>query len=126
MSDKNLQPVVSRSALVKQGMSALACLAGGVIFLVMAIVAPGVLFGIILPAAALVVGVGSLLSRDAEGRKPGLILAAAGMLGLVLRFVRIPPAQALAGTVLAIGAFGLLAAGVWKGIQFLRGLKTRQ
>jgi len=45
---------------------------------------------------------------------------------MIVRFVRIPPLQALAGTAMTIGAFGLLAAGIWNGIKFLRGLKSRQ
>ena len=126
MNDKELQSIVPREVLAKRGISAIAYLAGGVFLMIMAIAAPTGILGIILPAAALVIGAGALFSRDMEGKKPGLVLALAGMLGMVLRFIRIPPLQAFAGTVLTIGAFGLLAAGIWKGIQFLRGLKTRQ
>jgi len=126
MNENDLQPVVPRDVLVKQGVSAAAYLAGGAFLLVMAIGAHHGLFGIILSVAALGIGVGALLSRDAEDKKPGLVFAAAGVLGMVMRFVRVPPLQAIAGTALTIGAFGLLAAGIWNGIKFLQGLKSRQ
>jgi len=125
MSEKEYRPIVSRNVLVKQGISAVSCLAGGAVFLIMAIGAQHGLFGIILSALALVVGIGALLSKDAEAKKPGLLIAAAGVLGMILRFVRIPPLQAISGTLLTIGALGLFAAGIWKGVKFLQGLKSR-
>ena len=126
MDGKDHQPIVPREALARQGTSAVACLGGGVFLMVMAIGAQHGLFGIVLSVAALAVGIGALFSRDVESRKPGLIITAAGVLGMTLRFVRIPPLQALSGTILTIGAFGLLAAGIWNGIKFFRGLKSRQ
>jgi len=126
MEENNLQPIVPRGTLVKQGISAVAYLAGGVFLMLMAAGAGHGLLGIILSGAALVFGAGSLLSRERDDKKPGLVLATAGALGMIVRFVRIPLLQAAAGTVLTIGALGLLAAGVWNGIKFLRGLKTRQ
>ena len=126
MSDNDLNSIVPRDTLVKQGVSAVATLAGGVFLLVMAIGSAHGLLGIILSAAALIIGVGALASRDVDAKKPGMIIAAAGVLALVARFIRIPPLQAVAGTVLTIGAFALLATAVWKGFKFFRGLKTRQ
>jgi len=126
MSDNNLHPIVPRDALVKQGVSAVATLAGGVFVLIMAVGSQHGLFGIVLSAAALIIGVGALASKDAEAKKPGMVIAAAGVLALAVRFIPIAPIQAAAGTLLTIGAFGLLAAAVWKGIKFFKGLKTRQ
>jgi len=126
MSENNLQSVVPRSVLVKQGLSAVAYLAGGAFMLVMTVGAHHGLLGIILPAAALVIGIGALLSKDTSDKKPGFVFTAAGVLGMIVRFVRVPPLQAIAGTVMTIGAIGLLAAGIWNGIKFLRGLKSRQ
>jgi len=126
MSENNLQPVVPRDVLAKQGLSAAACLAGGAFLMLMTIGAHHGLFGIILPVLSLAIGIGALLSRDMEDKKPGFVFTAAGVLGMIMRFVRIPPLQAVAGTVLTIGALGLLAVGIWNGVKFFRGLKTRQ
>ena len=124
MEDRDVTPV-SRDVLVKQGISAVVYLAGGAFLMVMTIGARFRLLGIVLSVAALGIGIGALLSRDREDKKPGLILSAAGVLGMLMRF-RIPLFQPIAGTILGMGALGLFAAGIWKGIKFLAGLKSRQ
>ena len=125
MEDKELQPVVPRSELTKQGVSAASYLAGGVFFMIMAIGAGRGIFGIILTVAALAIGIGALVSKDREDKKPGLIITGAGIMGMISRF---GPAflKPVSGTLLVAGAVGLLAAGIWKGIKFLAGLKSRQ
>ena len=125
MDDENVRNIVPRDVLVKQGISAAACLAGGVFLLLMSVGSRVGLLGMVLSVASLVIGIGSLLSKDREDKKPGFIFTGAGLLGLLLRF---GPAvlKSLAGTGLVLGAFGLFAAGIWKGIKFLMGLKSRQ
>jgi hypothetical protein len=123
-NERNVTPV-SREELVKQGISSLSCLAGGAFFIVMMIGARVGLLGIILPLAALIIGIVALLSRDREGKKPGLIIAAAGVLGIITRF-GLPVLKPFAATILTIGAVGLFVAGIIKGIKFLVGLKSRQ
>ena len=56
---------------------------------------------------------------------PGLVITAAGVLGMIVRF---GPGilKSIAATALLAGALGLFAAGIWKGIKFLAGLKSRQ
>jgi len=125
MDDNDIQQIVPRDVLVKQGISAVTYLAGGAFLLIMTVGARFSLLGIILSLAAMVLGIGALLSRDREDKKPGLILAIAGILGMAIRF-RIPLLQSVAGTVLGIGAIGLFAAGILKGIKFLQGLKSRR
>ena len=125
MDENDLVPITPRDVLVKLGTSAIAHLAGGALFFVMAM---GVRFripGIILSIGALVLGGGALLSKDREDKKPGLIIAGAGVLGMVIQF-GIPILRPLAVFALGLGAIGLIASGIWKGIQYLRGLKTRQ
>jgi len=126
MDDNEFRTVVPRHVLVKQGLSAITYLSGGVFLLIMVIFGRGFL-GILLSVIALVVGIFVLLSRDQIDRKPGLILTVAGVLGMIIRFrIPIPLIQPFAGTVLSLGAVGLFAAGIWKGIRFLLGLKSRQ
>ena len=125
MDENDLVPITPRDVLVKLGTSAIAHLAGGALFFVMAM---GVRFripGIILSIGALVLGGGALLSKDREDKKPGLIITAAGVLGMVIQF-GIPILRPLAVFALGLGAIGLIASGIWKGIKYLRGLKTRQ
>ena len=127
MDDKELQPIVPREVLVKQGTSAIAYLSGGVFLMIMAFGTRFPVLGIILSVVAAAVGIGALFSRDSEDKKPGIVLAAAGALGMVMRFggpfVLLKP---IAGFALGLGALGLFAAGIWKGIKFLVGLKSRQ
>jgi len=125
MDENDLQPIVPRDVLVKQGISAIAYLSGGVFLLIMAVGAGRGFLGILLSVIALVIGIGALLSKDQVDKKPGLVLTVAGVLGMMMRF-RIPFLQPVAGTVLGLGAMGLLAAGIWKGIKFLLGLKSRR
>ena len=124
MNERNVTPI-PREVLVRQGLSALACFAGGAFLLVMTVGARFRILGIVLSALALVLGIGALLSRDRGEKRPGIILVAAGILGMAFRF-RIPVLQSIAGTLLGIGALGLFVAGILKGIVFLMGLKSRQ
>ena len=119
------EPIVSRELLVKQGTSAVIYFAGGLLLFIMTFVARHPILGILLPVAALAVGAGSLLSRSREDKKPGLIFALAGVAGLIVRF-GIPLIRPFAAFALVLGAIGLVTAGIWKGIRFLAGLKTRQ
>jgi len=118
-------PIVPREVLVKQGTSAIASLAGGAFLLILAFGARFPILGIILSAAALIVGIGALFSKDRADKKPGLVLTGAGAMGMVIRF-GIPLLKPFAGFVLGLGGIGLIAMGIWKGIKFLLGLKSRQ
>lgn len=125
MDDKDLKPIIPRDVLVRQGTSAVACLAGGIFLMVLAFGARFPILGIILSLIAVVIGVGALFSKDREDKKPGIIITAAGVMGMVIRF-GIPILKPFAGFILGLGALGLFAMGVWKGIKFLLGLKSRQ
>ena len=125
MDEKELSPITPREVLVKLGTSAVAQLAGGALLFVMTM---GVRFripGIILSVGALILGCGALLSKDREDKKPGTIITCAGVLGMAVQFgpLMLRPFAVLA---LGLGAIGLFVSGIWKGIQYLRGLKTRQ
>ena len=125
MDDKQLQPIVPRDELAKMGISAVSYLAGGSFLLAMSFFASRGLLGIILSVAALVIGIRALVSKDMDDRKPGVIITAAGVLGMFIRF-RIPVLQVISGSLLGLGAIGLFVLGIWKGIKFLLGLKSRR
>ena len=124
MNDNEYIRIVPRDVLVKQGTSAVAYIAGGVLLMIMTFGARFPLLGIILSVAALVIGAGALFSKNREDKKPGLVIFIAGVLGLIMRF-GIPVLKPFAGFVLGLGAFGLFATGIAKGIKFLIGLKSR-
>ena len=124
MDDNDLHPIVPRNVLARQGISAVAYLGGGAFLMVMSIGARFTLLGIILSVVALVIGIGALLSKDREDKLPGLVMTLGGVMGMIIRF-GIPILKPFAATALTIGALGLLAAGIWKGIKFLMGLKSR-
>ena len=119
------EPIVPRDKLAKQGTSAIFHLAGGVFLMVMTFGARFKFLGIALSLAALVIGAGSVLSKDSEDKKPGIVILLAGLLGMVFQF-GIPLLKPFAGFFLGLGGLGLFAAGIWKGIQFFRGLRSRR
>ena len=123
--DKDIQTIVPRELLVRQGTSAVIYFAGGLFLFIMAFGSRHPILGILLPAIALVAGTGALLSRNREDKRPGFVFTAAGVAGLLVRF-GIPLLRPFAAFALGLGAIGLFAAGIWKGIKFLVGLKTRQ
>ncbi|GHU61087.1 hypothetical protein FACS189445_2700 [Spirochaetia bacterium] len=108
------------NVLAKQGVTAIGGIVGGTVLMIMRAlpwplgIAAGVIVG--------VVGIGGILSKDPDDRKPGILAAAAGALSILARIGIIRP---LAGTLLSISALGLLALGVWNGIKFIKGLKSR-
>jgi hypothetical protein len=78
--------------------------------------------GIAAGAVLGVVGISAVISKDPDDRKPGLVVLAAGILSVLSR---VPVVRAFAGTLLGVGALGLLAAGIWNGIRFLGELRKR-
>ena len=125
MDDDEYRTVVSRDVLVRQGTAAIVDLVGGIAFLVMAMGARFRFLGIVVSLAVLVVGIGALISRYREDKKPGIVITAAGVLGMVNQFGLII-LRPFSGFILGLGGLFLLAGGVWKGIKFLLGLKSRQ
>jgi hypothetical protein len=117
-------PVPART-LEKQGLTAVANLAGGFLLLVLAVLGGRFpIAGIVLGALTGLFGVFALLSKDGADRKAGVILTAGGLLTILSR-VGAAFFRPIAGTLLSVGAFGLIALGVWNGLKFLKGLKSR-
>ena len=117
---------VPTNVLAKHGVAAVAQIAGGILILVMHAFSMrlpplGIIFGFIIGGT----GISALMSKDPEDKKPGVILTVAGVLKLL---AHVGPAvlRGLAGTLLGISSIGLLALGVFNGIKFLKGLKSRQ
>jgi hypothetical protein len=108
------------NVLAKQGITAVGGIVGGLALIIMRALPPFI--GIIAGVVVGVIGVGGILSKDPEDRKPGILAAAAGALSILSRVGIIRP---LAGTLLGISALGLLVLGVWNGIKFIKGLKGR-
>ena len=108
--------------LSKNGITAFFCTAGGVFLIVLQIVSRFRVLGLIVGAVVCAVGIGALMSKDPADRRPGAVITAAGVLAVLSKVKPIAP---VAGTLLSIGAVGLLALGIWNGIKFLIGLKKR-
>ena len=119
---KELTPT---NVLAKQGVAAVAEIAGGVLLLVMHIFSARLPpLGIVLGFLVGGIGISGLLSKEQEGKKPGTILTIAGALKLVFH-IGLPIMRPIAGTLLTVTSLGLLALGIWNGIRFLLGLKSR-
>ena len=114
----------STSSLAKLGIGAVGCTAGGIFLFILQAVARSTVPGLIIGAVISAVGLVSLRSKDPADRLPGAVITAAGALTLLSK-IRIPFIGGVAGTLLSIGAIGLLAMGVWNGIKFFKGLKKR-
>jgi len=116
--------IPSASRLSKLGITAIGYTAGGVFLMLLNAISRLRGLGLVVGAVVCVVGVVSLLSKDQEDKKAGAVIAAAGAL-TVLSKTNIPLITAVSGTLLSIGALGLLALGIWNGIKFFFGLKKR-
>jgi hypothetical protein len=108
------------NVLAKQGVTAVGCLAGGLGLFVLRILPP--VMGIAAGILASLVGVGALISKDADDKKGGIIVTAAGVLSVL---ARLPLTRVFAAPLMALAAAALIGMGVWKGIKFLKGLKSR-
>jgi len=118
---------VPTSVLAKRGVAAVAQIAGGLLILLMhgfsaRLLPLGIVFGLIMGG----LGLAAVLSKDPEDKKPGAILTIAGILKLTFHVGVIPVVKAAAGTLLTVSSLGLLAMGIWNGIRFLVGLKSRK
>jgi len=116
--------IPSTSSLSKLGITAISYIAGGVFLFLLNIFARFRVFGLIIGGIVCLVGIGSLMSNDPTDKKAGLLITAAGAL-TILSKARIPYITTISGTLLSIGAVGLLALGIINGIKFLIGLKKR-
>ncbi|GHV60594.1 hypothetical protein AGMMS49587_02420 [Spirochaetia bacterium] len=119
------EPLIPARALEKQGVAAIGNLAGGVFLFIMGALGTRLpIVGIIMGVVSAVVGLGAFLSKDPADKKPGAVLIGGGALVI---FARVGAAfiRPVAGTLLSIGAFGLIAMGIINGVKFLKGLKSR-
>jgi hypothetical protein len=119
-----IEPYGSTKNLTKQGVAAFGMIGGGIFLFVMEFLIRVPVVGLVLGVVTGIVGISALLSKDPDDKKPGIIITLAGLL-VILSKTKIPFIHALAPTLLSIGAVGLLVMGVWRGIQFFRGLKNR-
>ena len=116
----------SRNVLAKQGVAAVAEIAGGLLLLIMHVFLGRLRpFGMVLGLVIGSIGFGSLLSKDREAKKPGIILAVAGILELLFQFGN-APIKAFSGFLFILLCFGLLTLGVFNGIKFFKGLNSRR
>jgi hypothetical protein len=112
----------STKVLAKQGVIAVGGIVGGIALWTLGAL-PSIV-GIIAGGIACVVGIGTLLSKDPGDKKAGAVITAGGFLAIAAK-VGIPAVKPLAATLLGFGAIGFLAVGIWNGVKFLKGLKSR-
>ena len=122
---RDVTPDISREEMNKHGTAALYYLVGGFLVFLLFIGMRMKPLGIGLSGIAFVIGMVLLFSKDRANRKPGRIIALAGILGLCALFIPIPALKSFAVFFLFIGALGLFAVGVIRGFQFLRCLIIR-
>ena len=116
MHDREIDIYPSTQKLAKRGITAVGAVAGGIALL--AIGALPAVVSVIVGGVAVAVGVASFFSKDPDDKKIGTMVAAGGVLTIVSKLL--VPAAGI------IGGIGLLAVGVWNGIKFFKGLKSRK
>jgi len=121
---EKIDDIPSTSSLTKLGITAISYIAGGIFLFLLNFIARFRVFGLVVGAVVCAVGIGSLFSKDMSDRKAGLLITAVGAL-TILSKSRITVLVAISGTLLSIGAVGLIVLGIINGIKFLIGLKKR-
>ncbi|MCL2179939.1 MAG: hypothetical protein FWB83_02330 [Treponema sp.] len=116
--------VPTTTSLSKLGVSAVGYSAAGIFLIVLNAVASLSVPGLIVGGIVLLLGLGSLASKDPADKKAGVIITSAGTL-TILSKIGIPFITPVSGALLGIGAIGLLGMGIWNGIKFLIGLRKR-
>ncbi|MDR1838361.1 MAG: hypothetical protein LBQ93_02085 [Treponema sp.] len=119
---EKLDNIPSVSTLQKLGITAIGYSAAGIFLFLLQAFARFRGLGIVIGALVCIIGIASFTSKDPADRKAGAIIMIAGVLALLSK---IPAVAPLAGTLLSIGAVGLLVLGIWNGIKFFIGLKKR-
>jgi len=121
---EKIDDIPSTSSLTKLGISAIGYAAGGIFLLLLNVISKFRVFGLIIGGVVCLIGIGSLMSKDQADRKAGFLITAAGAL-TILSKAGISFLKVISGTLLTIGAIGLLALGIVNGIKFFIGLKKR-
>ncbi|GHV83981.1 hypothetical protein AGMMS50212_13210 [Spirochaetia bacterium] len=114
----------SKKDLSNKGVNAVFGIAGGIALMVLGVVLSKLSFlGPIVGAIVTIIGISGILSKSKSDKKGGAITCAVGIIILLLR---VPAVSVIAGTVLRVGALASFGLGIWNGIKFLIGLKSRQ
>jgi hypothetical protein len=127
MSDSDLEKnydIPSTSNLSKLGITAVSYIAGGFFLFLLNIFSRFKVLGLVVGGIVCLVGIGSLISKDSADKKAGLLITSVGVL-TILSKSKIPLLIAVSGTLLSIGAVGLLVLGIINGIKYFIGLKKR-
>ena len=116
--------IPSTKSLSKTGVKAIGFTAAGIFVMLLNAVTQSFWVGLVVGGIVTLLGIGSFSSKDLADRKAGIIITAAGAL-TILSKTGIPLLAPVSNVLLGIGAFGLLALGIWNGIKFFIGLKKR-
>jgi hypothetical protein len=122
-----MNDIVPTNKVAKSGMAAVGGIGGGIVVAILGALS-GLPWFIGVAAGALVgiVGLGALGSKDPGDKFPGVIATGAGALTIA---ANLPIIKSLLGGparfFLGIGAFALIAVGIWNAIKFFKGMKSR-
>lgn len=120
-----MNDIVPTRTLAKRGVAAVAGLGGGIALMVLNFVTGLPVVGLVAGGVVTVIGLGAMASSAPEDKRAGSIATAAGGLMVVSHLKFLGPIAGLAGSLVSIGIFGLLAMGAWNAYKFVKGLKSR-
>ena len=115
-----MSDLIPTNTVAKYGVFMVAGIGGAVLLLVLK--ALPWIFGLIAGAIVLFLGLGVLSSKKTRDTFPGVLCVAAGALAILSKLAFL---GGLADVLLWLGALALLAVGIWNGVKFVLGLKSR-
>jgi hypothetical protein len=115
-----MNDIVPTNVLAKQGVAAVAGIAGGIGLMILGGLPS--LFGIIAGGVVGLIGLGAMGSHDPADKRAGLIALAAGGLTVLSK---IGIFSGLASSFLGLATVGLIGMGAWNAFKFFKGLKSR-
>jgi len=114
-----MSDLIPTNTVAKYGVFMVAGIGGAIVLLLLKNVS---WLGIIVGAVLLFLGLGVLSSKTTKDTLPGILCIAAGALAILSR---LPFLGGLARFLLWVGAIALLIVGIWNGVKFVLGLKSR-
>lgn len=115
-----MNEIVPSNTLAKQGVTAVAGIAGGIGMFILGAL-PGLL-ALIAGGLLVFAGGAAMTNKEKTDRKLGPFVLGAGVLAVASA---IPFLQGISGFLVGLSGVALLGLGVWNGIKFLRGMKSR-
>jgi len=113
-----MSDLIPTNTVAKYGVYMVAGIGGAIILLVLKNIS---WLGIIVGAIVLFLGIGVMSSKNSKDTFPGILCVAAG----ILTILSCLPFGGFSKVLLWLGVLALLIVGIWNGVKFVLGIKSR-